>query len=95
MGLFSATTRAAEQPQPAPRLAKMTPAEKKAVQLAQAFLAKKKVKWGKPVKVTREAKEKRVFLIVYPTPAREKTLLGDRAVRMNIATKKVAFVPRE
>jgi hypothetical protein len=72
----------------------MTAAEKKAVKLAQAFLAKKGVKWGKPARVTR-AREKNTFVVVYPTPDKEKLVLGDRAVRVNIATRKVAFVPRE
>jgi hypothetical protein len=89
----------AKTPKPPAPGAKKSAAEKKAVELAQAFLAKKKVKWGKPEKVTPAPKGvgdgKDTFVVTYPTPAKEVTLLGHRAVIVNIATKKVTFVPRE
>jgi hypothetical protein len=81
----------------------LTPDEKKAVELAQAFLAKKKVKWGEPARISRASKgqgelvggEKSAFLISYPTPVRESHVLGQRMVVVNVATRKVAFIPRE
>jgi hypothetical protein len=97
-GAFQAAAPGAEPPPP-----KLTPAEKKAAELAQAFLAGKGVKWGMPARVRRAAKgqaqsvggEMDAFLVVYPTAARERAMLGERAVIVNIATQKVAFIPRE
>jgi hypothetical protein len=100
---WAATTRAAEAPRKGALLAKLTPDEKKAVELARAFLARKKVKWGEPARISRASKgqgelvggEKGAFLISYLTPVKESYLLGQRMVVVNIATRKVAFIPRE
>ncbi len=100
---WATTTPAAEAPRKGALLAKLTPNEKKAVDLARAFLVKKKVKWGQPARIARPSKgmaervggEKDAFLIGYPTPAKERARLGERLVVVNIATKKVAFIPRD
>ena len=102
-GFCWTTTPAAEAPRKGALLAKLTPDEKKAVALARAFLAKKKVKWGEPARITRASKgqgelvggENGAFLLSYPTPFRESHVLGQRMVVVNIATRKVAFIPRE
>jgi RNA polymerase sigma factor (sigma-70 family) len=94
--------RAEEAARAAARAAEQGP-EKKAEELARAWLAKKGFQWGKPSAVRPASQEqakmvgggKATFLVVYPTPAREKALLGDRAVVVNTATGKVVAVPRE
>ena len=73
----------------------------KARELAQTWLAKKDVKWGVPSAVrpaTRKQADlvgggKDAFLVVYPTPEKEKRLQGERAVVVNLATGKAALLP--
>jgi hypothetical protein len=80
----------------------LTAEEQRAVDLAQAFLAKAKADWGAPAQVHRATGEHHpglagasVYNVIYPTPNDELRLLGDRAVVVDVKTGQVEFIPRE
>ena len=77
--------------------------QQRAEELAQKWLARKGTKWGFPSAVRRASRLEAAlvgggndtFLVVYPTPAEEKTRLGERAIVVNVTTAQVASRPRE
>ena len=66
--------------------------ETAAVLLADAFLKKHNLDWGKPVKI--EPVGEAAFLLRYETPAGENVRLGLRSLVVNRTTKVVSFMPR-
>ena len=90
-----------QAPAPSIRLGDLSPVQRKAVELAQAFLVKEGVDWGQPSRVAPAQTEylpgmkgPGVYVVTYPTPPREVQLLGDRAVLVDIDTGRVAYLPR-
>ena len=76
--------------------------ERKALELANDFLAKHGTAWGKPLRVEPGSVEyipglkgEGVYVVTYPTPEHEMKVLGDRTIVVNINSGRVEFVPRE
>lgn len=76
-----------------PALENLSPEERKAVDLAQAFLTMKGKDWGAATQV-RPAGGEGVYRVTYPTPLEEVKRVGDRAVEVDTKADRVEFVPR-
>ncbi len=90
----------ATQSQPAPP-ASFSPDQQKAVDLAQAFLAKGGPNWGRPYKVEvyggdagPVGKGEDTYVVTSPTPPDEVKLVSERAVLVNVKTGQAALAPR-
>jgi hypothetical protein len=86
---------------PSPERKHFSPAEQKAVDAAQAFLAKHGTDWGSPSQVQRAEVEylpdmtgDTVYCVTYLTPDHELKQLGDRTVLVDLKSGRIEFLPR-